>query len=172
MFIPLKRGRGWKSRNRRLNSIIRKSLSGRRNKRRLKSLTKPIQPKPHVQPSPSPQILATPSGGVSGTKKKIIGIQSLGNNNVTIKESQLIVQGQNKAEAADIARKIAAGEAKLGNVCGKQVLVMLGGQEEAALAQPALDEPPYSPAPSTIVDSTEDWECSFIHRLEVKTKFS
>ena len=173
MFIPLKRGRVWKSRNRRLNSIIRKSLSGRRNKRRLKSLTKPIQPKPPVPPSTSPrQNLATPSGEVAGPKNKIIGIQSLGNNTVTIRESQLIVQGQNKDEAADIARKLVHGEAKLGNVCGKQVLVMLGGQEEAALAQPALDEPPYSPAPSTIVDSTEDWECSFIHRLEVKTKFS
>ena len=173
MFIPLKKGRGLnRNTNKRLNRIIRKSeLRGRRNKRIQKSLAKPIQPKLQVPLSPSPQIPATPSGEVAGTKKKIIGIQSLGNNTVTIKDSKLIVQGQNKDEATDIARKIANGEAKLGNVCGKQVLVLLGGQEEADLAQPALEEPPYSPASSTLVDSTEDWECSFIHCLEVNTRF-
>ena len=118
--------------------------------------TTPIQPKlqPQVPPSPAPQTPALPSSGATaataaGTKQKVIGIQSLGNNTVTIKDGQLIVQGPDHAEATAIARKLAAGEAKLGNVGGKQVLVMLGGQEEAAPApaQPAPVEPPEPPAP-------------------------
>jgi len=128
----------------------------------------PIQPKPQPpvapQPSPAPPTPATPSGGAtaataSGTKQKVVGIQSLGNNTVTIKDGQLIVQGPDHAEATAIARKLAAGEAKLGNVGGKQVLVMLGAQEEPAPAQPAPApapvEPPEPPAPPVPVPAPQ-----------------
>ena len=63
---------------------------------------------------------------VDGIKKKVNGVQSLGNNTATIKDGQLMVQGTNQAEAFAIARKLAAGEAGLGSMGGKQVLVMLG----------------------------------------------
>ena len=128
----------------------------------------PIQPKPQPpvapQPSPAPPTPATQSGGAtaataSGTKQKVVGIQSLGNNTVTIKDGQLIVQGPDHAEATAIARKLAAGEAKLGNVGGKQVLVMLGAQEEPAPAQPAPApapvEPPEPPAPPVPVPAPQ-----------------
>ena len=115
--------------------------------------TTPIQPKPQpqVQPSPAPQTPATPTGGATaatatGTKQKVVGIQSLGNNTVTIKDGRLIVQGPDHAEATAIAKQLATGQAKLGNVGGKQVLVMLGGQEESAPV-PAPTEPPEPPAP-------------------------
>ena len=62
---------------------------------------------------------------VDGTKRKMIGIQSLGKYTATINDGQLIVQGPIHTEATAIARKLATGEAKLGNVGGKQVLVIL-----------------------------------------------
>ena len=101
--------------------------------------TTPIQPKPQpqVQPSPAPQTPATPTGGATaatatGTKQKVVSIQSLGNNTVTIKDGQLIVRGPDHTEATAIAKQLATGQANLGNVGGKQVLVMLGSQEEPA----------------------------------------
>ena len=79
----------------------------------------------------TPQTLATPSGGSIastslGTKRKVVGVKSLGNNTVTSKDGQLTVRGPDKAVAIAIARKLVSDEAKLGSVGGQQVLVMLG----------------------------------------------
>ena len=161
--------------------------------------TPPIEPKmqPPVPslPSSTSETPTMPSdtAKVAETKKKIASIKSLGSNTVTIKDGQLIVQGPDHAEATAIARKLAAGEAKLGNVGGKQVLIMMGGQEEAdsevTEELPEVTEgPPKSteelpksteelpksteePLKSTPSDLTgEEWACSFIHKFEVKYK--
>ena len=102
----------------------------------------PIQPKPQVQQSPAP----APAGG----KQKVVGIQSLGNNTVTIKDGQLIVQGPDHDAATAIAKQLASGQAKLGNVGGKQVLVILG-QEEAAPATVEASKPPTPPPPAPVL---------------------
>ena len=108
----------------------------------------PIQPKPQpqpaVQPSPAPAATPTQSPAVATAgKQKVVGIQSLGSNTVNIKDGQLIVQGPDHAAATAIARQLASGQAKLGNVGGKQVLVILGQEEPA----PAPAEPPKPPTP-------------------------
>jgi len=66
--------------------------------------------------------ISRPSGGPTAAKaadikKKLVDIQGLGNNNVTIKDGQLIDQPPNHAEADTIARarKLIAGDTKLGN---------------------------------------------------------
>ena len=100
----------------------------------------PIQPKP-IAPSPqqltpAPAPIQTPAvNSTPGTPNKqnmVVGIQSLGANTVTIKDGQLIVRGPDHTEATAIAKQLATGQANLGNVGGKQVLVMLGSQEEPA----------------------------------------
>ena len=108
----------------------------------------PIQPKPQpqpaVQPSPAPAATPTQSPAVATAgKQKVVGIQSLGSNTVNIKDGQLIVQGPDHAAATAIARQLASGQAKLGNVGGKQVLVILGQEEPAPAPAPA--EPPKPP---------------------------
>ena len=127
--------------------------------------TTPIQPRP-IQPAagpvtpaasvtpatPStlatPPTPATPIAAPGAAKQKVVGIQSLGNNTVTIKDGQLIVQGPDHEAATGIAKKLASGEAKLGNVNGKQVLVMLGQEETPAPAPaPAPAPPPKAPTP-------------------------
>merc|ERR1719410_2127450 len=110
----------------------------------------PIQPKPQpqpaVQPSPAPAATPTQSPAVATAgKQKVVGIQSLGSNTVNIKDRQLIVQGPDHAAATAIARQLASGQAKLGNVGGKQVLVILGQEEPAPAPAPA--EPPKPPTP-------------------------
>ena len=62
---------------------------------------------------------------VDGIKKKARGFMKLGNNTVTIKDGQLIVQGPHQAEANVIIKGLAAGKTVLGTLDGKQVLVML-----------------------------------------------
>ena len=112
----------------------------------------PIQPKPQpqpaVQPSPAPAATPTQSPAVATAgKQKVVGIQSLGSNTVNIKDGQLIVQGPDHAAATAIARQLASGQAKLGNVGGKQVLVILGQEEPAPAPAPAPAEPPKPPTP-------------------------
>lgn len=113
----------------------------------------PIQPKLQaIQPSPLPATppqppQASPSPAATpGTPKqsKVVGIQSLGSNTVTIKDGQLIVQGPDHAAATAIARQLSTGQAKLGNVGGKQVLVIIAPEEQAP---PPPPEPPREPTP-------------------------
>ena len=88
-----------------------------------------------LEVAPQTLAIATPSGDAiastamaMGPKQKavgVVGVQSLGNNTVTIKDRKLIVQGPDHAEATAIARKLVSDEAKLGSVGGQQVLVML-----------------------------------------------
>jgi len=104
----------------------------------------PIQP---AQATPTQQTLGTPNTGATpGTPKqsKVVGIQSLGANTVTIKDGQLIVQGPDHAAATAIARQLSTGQAKLGNVGGKQVLVIIAPEEQAP---PPPPEPPKEPTP-------------------------
>ena len=97
-----------------------------------KSIQPKPQPQPAVQPSPAPAATPTQSPAVATAgKQKVVGIQSLGSNTVNIKDGQLIVQGPDHAAATAIARQLASGQAKVGNVCGKRVLVILGQEESA-----------------------------------------
>merc|ERR1719312_1201600 len=120
----------------------------------------PIQPSPipatppqpaQVVPSqatpPQPAQAAPSTGATPGTPKqsKVVGIQSLGANTVTIKDGQLIVQGPDHAAATAIARQLSTGQAKLGNVGGKQVLVIIAPEEQAP--PPPPPEPPKEPTP-------------------------
>ena len=91
------------------------------------AINQPIAPQPPAK-IVGTQANATPNQPTLVTTKpqKVTGIESLGKNTVIIKDGQLIVQGPNQADATAIARKLASGEAKLGNVAGKQVLVCLG----------------------------------------------
>ena len=84
----------------------------------------------------TPMKTAKPTPIAGAAKRKVVGIQSLGSNTVTIKDRQLIVQGPDLEAATGIAKKLASEEAKIGNVNGKQVLVMMG-QEEAPPTLPA-----------------------------------
>ena len=110
----------------------------------------PIQPKPVPQPAVTPTVNSSPSvtgATPTNSKQKVIGIKSLGNNTVTIKDGQLIVQGPDHEEATAVAKQLASGQAKLGNVAGKQVLVML--QQEEPAPPPVPVEPPKPPKPPT-----------------------
>ena len=87
----------------------------------------PIQPKPVPAPPVVPA-LATPTTAAPGTSNKqnmVVGIQSLGANTVTIKDGQLIVQGPDHAAATNIAKLLSTGAAKLANLNGKQVMLVL-----------------------------------------------
>ena len=78
-----------------------------------------------------------------------MGIQSLGNNTFTITDGQLIVQGPDLNAATAIAKKLALGEAKLGDVQGKQVLVFVAWPREGSTPQP--ETPKQQPAtPQTV----------------------
>ena len=85
------------------------------------------------------------TGTTPGTPKqsKVVGIQSLGANTVTIKEHQLIVKGPDHGAATAIARQLSTGQAKLGNVGGKQVLLIIAPEEQAP--PPPSSEPPKEP---------------------------
>jgi len=116
----------------------------------------PIQPKLQpIQPLPTtpqqtgqlaPSQAATPS---TPKQSKVVGIQSLGSNTVTIKDGQLIVQGPDHAAATAIARQLSTGQAKLGNVGGKQVLVIIAPDEPAPPPEPPKEPtpPPREPTP-------------------------
>ena len=67
-------------------------------------------------------------------KQKLVGVQSPGNNTVTIKDGKLFVTGPDHDVSTAIANQLASGQAKLGNVGEKQVLVIFG-QDEAELGQ-------------------------------------
>jgi len=77
------------------------------------------------------------------SKQSVIGFQSLSNNTVRVKDGQLIVQGPDQARVEAIAEQLSSGKAKLGNVCGKQVLVIIN--QEARTASHSLAEPPFIP---------------------------
>merc|ERR1719187_1465292 len=113
----------------------------------------PIQPKPiapspqQLTPAPTPvqTPAATPANPATPNKQNmVVGIQSLGANTVTIKDGQLIVQGPDHDAATAIARQLSTGQAKLGNVGGKQVLVIIAPEEQAP---PPPPEPPKEPTP-------------------------
>ena len=82
-------------------------------------LRKPVQQSP--APGPQPQLTA---------KHGMIGIQSLGSNTVSVQDGKLIVQGQDPASAKSVASQLSSGKAKLGNVGGKQVLVIINQQAQ------------------------------------------
>ena len=102
------------------------------------SRTFTIQRNSGIVPGPSPATPIQP-------RSKIVNIQSLGSNTVTIKDGQLIVRGPDHEAATGIAKKLASGEAKLGNVNGKQVLVMLEYEKSAPTPQAAVPTPPKVP---------------------------
>jgi len=107
----------------------------------------PAQAVPSQATPPQPAQPAPSTGATPGTPKqsKVVGIQSLGANTVTIKDGQLIVQGPDHAAATAIARQLSTGQAKLGNVGGKQVLVIIAPEEQAP--PPPPPEPPKEPTP-------------------------
>ena len=72
-------------------------------------------------------------------KQKLVGVQSQGNNTVTIKDGKLFVTGPDHDVSTAIAIQLASGQAKLGNVGEKQVLVIFG-QDEAELGQVAVGD--------------------------------
>ena len=74
----------------------------KRNQRNPNIVPSPSPATP-IQPSASPATPATPVAGAA--KQKVVGIQSLGNNTVTIKDGQLIVQGPDHEAATFIAKK-------------------------------------------------------------------
>ena len=90
------------------------------------------QPKPN---SPSPRQVTTAPTPVQASAAtlvthdvttlcpKVLGIQSLGANTVTIKDGHLIVQGPDHAAATQISQLLLTGAAKLANLNGKQVLL-------------------------------------------------
>merc|ERR1719450_1079005 len=112
----------------------------------------PSQPAPANQTQATPQQATPNPGATPATPKqsKVVGIQSLGANTVTIKDGQLIVQGPDHDAATAIAKQLASGQAKLGNVGGKQVLVILG-QEEVAPAPVEAPKPPTPPPPAPVL---------------------
>jgi hypothetical protein len=92
----------------------------------------------------TPSLAATPG---TPRQSKVVGIQSLGANTVTIKGPNLLtVQGPDHATVTAIARQLSTGQAKLGNVEGKQVLVIIAPEEQAA-APPDPPAPPREPTP-------------------------
>ena len=111
----------------------------KRNQRNPNIVPSPSPATP-IQPSASPATPATPVAGAA--KQKVVGIQSLGNNTVTIKDGKLIVQGPDHEVAMGISKKLTSGEARLGNVNRKQVLVMLGQEESPPPAQTAVSTSP------------------------------
>ena len=70
---------------------------------------------------------------------KVLGIQSLGANTVTIKDGQLIVQGPDHAAATQISQLLLTGAAKLANLNWKQVL-LTPAPANAGLQQTDKDE--------------------------------
>ena len=67
----------------------------------------------------TPTVVSSPNKG-----GQLVGIQSLGQNTITVKDGQLIVQGPDHEAATNIARHLASGQAKLAHINGKQVLLI------------------------------------------------
>jgi len=63
---------------------------------------------------------------------KMLGIKPLGANTVLIKDGKLIVQGPDHAAASAIASQLSTGEARLGNVGGNQVLLVMEPEGQAS----------------------------------------
>ena len=123
----------------------------------------PIQPKPIAtspqQLTPTPTLIQTTAANPSipspTTQKKqdmLVGIQSLGDITVTIKNGQLIVQGPDHAAATQIAQLLSTGAAKLANLNGKQVLVTnaeaLRSQQQTGATSTAPTPPPTPQEPT------------------------
>ncbi|XP_040567508.1 nucleosome-remodeling factor subunit NURF301 [Lepeophtheirus salmonis] len=57
-------------------------------------------------------------------KSQTVSVMSLGSNTVTFRGNQMIVSGPDQAQAQLIAKHLSSGTARLGNIGGKQVLIM------------------------------------------------
>jgi len=121
-----------------------------------------VPPTPTIQPNPTPSLPPTPSqlvgaaGAASPNKNMVVGIQSLGQNTVTIKDGQLMVQGPDHAAATAIARQLSSGAARLASLGGKQVLLSTtpaAGTNPQQFNQPT-PEPSLAPSTITAPDST------------------
>ena len=76
--------------------------------------------------TPTQANIASPNKGST-----LVGIQSLGQNTITVNNGQLIVQGPDHEAATNIARQLASGQAKLANIGGKQVLLITNPNQQA-----------------------------------------
>ena len=70
---------------------------------------------------------------------------------MTIKDGQLTVQGPDLASATAISKQLSSGQAKLGNIGGKQVLALIAPHTPHTQADPSPAES--SPSPSNINES-------------------
>merc|ERR1719462_566355 len=126
----------------------------------------PIQPKP-IATSPqqltsTPTLIQTTAANPSipspTTQKKqdmLVGIQSLGDITVTIKNGQLIVQGPDHAAATQIVQLLSTGVAKLANLNGKQVLVTNAEALRSQQQTGATSQEPTPPGPTREPSSPE-----------------
>jgi len=83
---------------------------------------------------------------------QVKGVKSLGNNHISVIDGQFTVKGPDEKEAADIAELLISGQAKVGTVEGKQVLILFAQNEKTAVVEsPSMDQ---SPAKQQSVSNT------------------
>ena len=106
-------------------------------------------PQANLTPALTPNVVTAtttaPTAAVQPQQpKQMVEVKTLGQNVVSFKGNQMIVQGPDIAQAQQIARQLASGSARLAMLNGKQVLVSTTStiiQQQQQQPQPAAGQP-------------------------------
>ena len=91
-----------------------------------------------LESRPPPSLQSEPSTSSGLRQQRVMGIKksitwrSLGSTTVTRKEGKIIVAGPDQAAAKRVASQLASGQAKLGSMGGKQVLIIVSDAVDTA----------------------------------------
>ena len=106
----------------------------------VQELTNVAMPPPGASPESRPpsSLPSEPSTSSGPRQQRAVGIKksitwrSLGSTTVTRKEGKIIVAGPDQAAAKRVASQLASGQAKLGSMGGKQVLIIVSDAVDTA----------------------------------------
>ena len=106
----------------------------------VQELTNVAMPPPGASPESRPpsSLQSEPSTSSGPRQQRAVGIKksitwrSLGSTTVTRKEGKIIVAGPDQAAAKRVASQLASGQAKLGSMGGKQVLIIVSDAVDTA----------------------------------------
>ena len=97
-----------------------------------------MPPEASLESRPPPSLQSEPSTSSGPRQQRAVGIKksitwrSLGSTTVTRKEGKIIVAGPDQAAAKRVASQLASGQAKLGSMGGKQVLIIVSDAVDTA----------------------------------------
>ena len=97
-----------------------------------------MPPEASLESRPPSSLPSEPSASSGPRQQRAVGIKksitwrSLGSTTVTRKEGKIIVAGPDQAAAKRVASQLASGQAKLGSMGGKQVLIIVSDAVDTA----------------------------------------